>query len=151
MLGQLPQAGWAGLEAPAPSQLLGFSLQPLPPVSGVPCHNQSKAGVPHSRGTDQSGEKVQKGQALSQAGGDTLCLQRRNQSKGGWKCLAAVPVGAGPQDPTAPPLLTPSWPSSGSDFGLLGVICSLGRKDLPPAAASSSFCTMHSGTAARQD
>lgn len=84
--GQLPQAEWAGLEVPAPPQLLRFSLQPLPPVPGVPCHGQARAGVPHKRGTDQSGEKVKKG--LSQAG-VTLCACRGEvQSRGGWKCLA---------------------------------------------------------------
>lgn len=60
VLGQWRQAEWAGLEAPAPPQLLGFSLQPLPPGPGVPCHGQARPGVPHSRGTDQGGEKVKK-------------------------------------------------------------------------------------------
>lgn len=37
-------------------QHLGLSLQPLPPVSGVPWHSQARPGVPHSRGTDEGGE-----------------------------------------------------------------------------------------------
>lgn len=79
------QQGWRLQHLPSPWD---FPLQPLPPVSGVPCHGQARAGVPQSRGTDQGGGKVKRGQA-AEAGWVRLCACRgQMQSRGGCECPA---------------------------------------------------------------